>query len=215
MKVEYLGHSCFKLTASTGVTVVCDPYSGEIGYGMPEIAPDAVTVSHHHFDHDCLDAIANSPAIFDKEGSFDVRGVKISSIKSFHDDAHGKKRGENLIFKFEMDGITVCHLGDLGEHCSDGLIEKISQVDLLLIPVGGNYTIDAKTAKQFADKVKPRILVPMHYRTADCKIDIDVVGEFLKLFDKNIISEVNCLNLTKDGLGDNDTKIAVMRRVYE
>ena len=214
MKVEYLGHSCFKLTASSGVSVICDPYSGDIGYSMPKVEADAVTISHHHFDHDCINSIANNPVIFDKEGSFELRGVQINSIKSFHDDAQGKKRGENLIFKFLMDGITVCHLGDLGENCSKNLTEKITPVDVLLIPVGGNYTIDAKTAKEYVDKLNPQMVIPMHYRIEDCKIDIDKVDVFLKLFDKNCISEVNnSLEISKSQLDGKNTKITVIRRV--
>lgn len=212
MKIEYLGHSCFKLTASTGVSVVCDPYSGEIGYSMPKVSADAVTVSHHHFDHDCVQNVANSPAVFDKEGVFNLQGVQINAIKSFHDDAQGKKRGENLIFKFLIDGITVCHLGDLGENCSDSLIEKISPVNVLLIPVGGNYTIDAKTAKEYVEKLNPQIVIPMHYRTADSNINIDKLDKFLNLFDKSRICEVNGLDLSKSDLCVENTKIAVIRR---
>ena len=104
MLIEYLGHSCFKLTESTGTSVVCDPYSEEVGYEMPEVAADAVTVSHHHFDHDCLRKIKGKPVVIDKESSHDLPGVEINSIKSFHDECRGKKRGENVIFKFRMDG---------------------------------------------------------------------------------------------------------------
>lgn len=212
MKIEYLGHSCFKLTASSGVTVICDPYSGEIGYSMPKVSANAVTISHHHFDHDCLESIVNNPEVFDKEGTFNLQGVQISSINCFHDDAQGKKRGRNLIFKYLMDGITVCHLGDLGESCSDGLIGKISNADVLLIPVGGNYTVDAETAKEYVEKINPKIAIPMHYRTADCKIDIDGVGKFLNLFDKSCICEVDSLDLSKENIGGTGTKITVIRR---
>lgn len=213
MKIEYLGHSCFKLTESTGVSVVCDPYSCEIGFKMPKVSADAVTISHHHFDHDCLDNFSNTPVVIDSEGSFDLHGVKINAIKSFHDDAQGKKRGENLIFKFVMDGITVCHLGDLGESCSGRLIEKISTVDVLLIPVGGNYTIDAPTAREYVDKIKPQIVIPMHYRTEDSKIDVSGIDGFLKLFHKDCICKENNLDLSKNDLGGKNTKIIVLRRV--
>lgn len=214
MKIEYLGHSCFKLTNSAGISVVCDPYSDEIGYKMPKVEADAVTVSHRHFDHDCVRNVSNNPAVFDKEGVFDIHGVKIDSIKSFHDDAQGKKRGENLIFRFKMDDITVCHLGDLGENCSSRLIEKISAVNVLLIPVGGNYTIDAKTAREYVEKIKPQIVIPMHYSTADSKIDIDKIDRFLKFFNSDCISEINksSLELSPDVLADNCTKIIVLRR---
>lgn len=213
MKIEYLGHSCFKLTESTGVSIVCDPYSGEIGYSMPKVAVDAVTISHHHFDHDYLGNIVNNPAVFEEEGSFSIKGVRISSIKSFHDEVQGKKRGENLIFKYVIDGITVCHLGDLGENFSERLVEKISSVDVLLIPVGGNYTIDAKTAKAYVDKIKPQIIIPMHYRTADCNINIEKIDGFLNLFDTNIISKCMSLELSKGDLDGKETKIIVLGRV--
>ena len=212
MKIEYLGHSCFKLTESKNISIVCDPFSAEIGYKMPKVAADIVTVSHHHFDHDFTDGVVNDPVIIDKAGNFNFGGLEISSIESFHDDAKGKKRGRNLIFKFKMDGVTVCHLGDLGENYSADLIEKISPVDVLLVPVGGNYTIDAQTAKKYVEWIKPHIVIPMHYSTKDSKIDIAKVDEFLNLFDGNI-SEENCLDLSINDIDTNDTKIILLRRV--
>ncbi|MDE5667016.1 MAG: MBL fold metallo-hydrolase, partial [Clostridia bacterium] len=130
MTIEYLGHSCFKLTESTGTSIVCDPYSEEmVGYSMPQVQADAITVSHHHGDHDCVGNVKGSPVVIDKESSFDLPGVEINSIKSFHDASRGKKRGENVIFKFRMDGIDVCHLGDLGEKGSSDLIETLLPVN--------------------------------------------------------------------------------------
>ena len=213
MLIEYLGHSCFKLTESTGTSVVCDPYSEEVGYEMPEVAADAVTVSHHHLDHDCLRKIKGKPVVIDKESSHDLPGVEINSIKSFHDECRGKKRGENVIFKFRMDGIDVCHLGDLGEACSSDLIETILPVDVLLIPVGGTYTVDAEMAKEYVDRIMPDIVIPMHYRTRDCKLDIDKVDEFIKLFDEESVEEVdgNSVELSRIDL-TGETKIIVLRR---
>lgn len=212
MKIEYLGHSCFKLTESAGLSVVCDPYPDEVGYKMPLVKADAVTVSHHHFDHDCTDKVLNNPVVIDRAGSCNFHGVQIDAINSFHDDVHGKKRGENLIVKFVMDGITVCHLGDLGEPCSEELTDKISPVNVLLIPVGGNYTIDAKTAKEYVEKIKPQIVIPMHYRAEGCKIDIAKIDEFLKLFDDDCIYNDDCLNLSIKDLDTAKTKIIVLRR---
>ncbi len=193
--------------------MVCDPYSEEVGYEMPEVAADAVTVSHHHFDHDCLRKIKGKPVVIDKESSHDLPGVEINSIKSFHDECRGKKRGENVIFKFRMDGIDVCHLGDLGEACSSDLIETILPVDVLLIPVGGTYTVDAEMAKEYVDRIMPDIVIPMHYRTRDCKLDIDKVDEFIKLFDEESVEEVdgNSVELSRIDL-TGETKIIVLRR---
>lgn len=214
MIIEYLGHSCFKLTESTGTTIVCDPYSeAAVGYAMPKVEADVVTVSHHHSDHDVTSNVGGTPVIIDKEENYDSDGVEINSIKSFHDASRGKKRGENLIFKFRMDGIDVCHLGDLGEKCSSDLIETLLPVNVLLIPVGGNYTIDAEMAKEYVDRIMPDIVIPMHYRTKDCKIDVDKVDEFLELFDGDIIEEAegNSIELSRTDLSG-ETKIVVLRR---
>lgn len=214
MIIQYLGHSCFKLTESTGTSVVCDPYSEKtVGYAMPQVSADAVTISHHHDDHDCVANVSGNPVIIDKESTHDLPGVEINSVKSFHDSSRGKKRGENVIFKFRMDGIDVCHLGDLGEMCSPDLIETILPVNVLLIPVGGNYTIDAEMAKEYVDRIMPEIVIPMHYRTKDCELDIDKVDEFLKLFDDEIIEEAeeSVLELSRTDLTE-ETKIVVLRR---
>ncbi|MCI8734106.1 MAG: MBL fold metallo-hydrolase [Clostridia bacterium] len=214
MIIEYLGHSCFKLTESTGTCVVCDPYSEEtVGYAMPKVTADAVTVSHHHDDHDFIANVGGNPVIIDKESSFDLPGVEINSVKSFHDGNRGKKRGENVIFKFRMDGIDICHLGDLGEACSLDLIETILPVNVLLIPVGGNYTIDAEMAKEYVDRIMPEIVIPMHFRTKDSKIDIDKLDGFLNLFDGDCIEEKeeSSLELSRSDLTE-ETKIIVLRR---
>ncbi|MDE6598389.1 MAG: MBL fold metallo-hydrolase [Clostridia bacterium] len=213
MKIEYLGHSSFKLTESTGTSVVCDPYGAEVGYEMPEVSADAVTISHHHYDHDASVKIKGKPVILDTECSYDLPGVDISAIKSFHDNVRGKARGENVIFKFRMDGIDVCHLGDLGEACSAELIDLILPVNVLLIPVGGNYTIDAEMAKEYVDRIMPDIVIPMHYRSKGCKIDIEKVDEFLDLFDKENVteSEESSLEVMRSDLGG-DTRVIVLRR---
>lgn len=216
MKIEYLGHSCFKLTESTGTSIICDPYDSSIGYEMPSVSADAVTISHHHYDHDNLKALVGKPEIIEGECCRELSGVEINAIKSFHDGQRGKLRGENLIFKFRMDGIDVCHLGDLGEACSSALIDLILPVNVLLIPVGGNYTIDAEMAKEYVDRIMPDIVIPMHYRGKGCKIDIDKVDEFLELFDEDCIEETDGseLEVVRNYL-DGDTKVVVLRRRHD
>lgn len=211
MKIEYLGHSCFKLTESTGTSVICDPYDEAVGYDLPEMSADAVTVSHHHYDHDAVKSVKGSPVIIDKECSYDLPGVEINAIKSFHDVEEGKLRGGNLIFKFRMDGIDVCHLGDLGEECSSALIDELLPVNVLLIPVGGTYTIDAEMAKEYVDRIMPEVVIPMHYRDKGCKLDIDKVDAFLNLFDDVEEAEESSIELMRNDLKD-DTKIVVLRR---
>lgn len=213
MKIEYLGHSCFKLTESTGTSIVCDPYSEEIGYKMPETSANAVTVSHTHYDHDAVKNVDGNPEVIQNQTSYSLPGVEVDAVKSFHDDRRGKLRGENTIFKFRMDGIDVCHLGDLGEECSSALIEAVLPVNVLLIPVGGNYTIDAEMAKEYVDRIMPDIVIPMHYRTKDCKIDIDKVDGFLDLFDGETVEEYDgsSLELSRSDL-NGGTRIIVLRK---
>ena len=213
MKIEYLGHSSFKLTESTGTSVVCDPYDGSVGFEMKSVCADAVTISHGHFDHNNIKAVEGDPIILDKECSYDLPGVEIDAIKSFHDRQRGKQRGENLIFKFRMDGIDVCHLGDLGEDCSSELIDLLLPVNVLLIPVGGNYTITAEMAKEYVDRIMPDIVIPMHYKAKDCKLDIDKVDEFTSLFDEECVEELDGseLELMRSDF-DGETKVVVLRR---
>ncbi|MCD7729232.1 MAG: MBL fold metallo-hydrolase [Clostridia bacterium] len=217
MKIKYLGHSAFMLTESTGTTVVTDPYSDAIGCTMPEVSADAVTVSHHHYDHDAVEKVDGNPVVIDKEGNYDLPGVEINSIKSFHDGENGKLRGENIIFKFSMDGIEVCHLGDLGEECSTQLIEALLPVNVLLIPVGGNYTIDAEQAKEYVDRIMPDIVIPMHYRTKNIKLDIDRVEEFTDLFDGEdvLFSDDPELEFSREDLGGDTTQIIVMNKAVK
>ena len=214
MKIQYLGHSSFKLTESTGISVVTDPYDDSVGYHMPETDADAVTVSHHHYDHDAISKVKGNPVVLDKETGYILKdSVEISSIMSFHDDCRGKKRGENIIFKFRMDGLDVCHLGDLGEDCSSDLIEMILPVNVLMIPVGGNYTIDAKMAKEYVDRIMPDIVIPMHYRAQGCKLDIDKVDDFIDEFDGEnvVIAETGDeIEISRDDLDGEQTTIIVM-----
>ncbi len=213
MKIRYLGHSCFVLTESTGTTIVTDPY-GAVGFRLPDVAADAVTVSHGHYDHNNVAAVRGRPVVFNKEGTYELGGVEVTAIKSYHDDERGKARGNNLIFKFRMDGLEICHMGDLGEECSSALIETLLPVHVLLIPVGGHYTIDAEQAKEYVDRIMPAIVIPMHYKTKGLNIDVDKVDEFTDLFDSEEVEEPEAseIELFRDDISEDSTKIIVMER---
>lgn len=164
-----------------GLTVVTDPYDDYVGYAMPEVEADVVTVSHHHKDHDNVSTVGGSPKTVDF-GGIVAGGVEISSFETFHDDAEGQKRGKSLVFKFKGDGITVCHLGDVGAVFGD-VAEFIKGADVLLVPVGGNYTVDGFDAMSYVLSARPAFVIPMHYKTADCLFDIDNIDSFVELFD--------------------------------
>ncbi|MEG2274147.1 MAG: MBL fold metallo-hydrolase, partial [Clostridia bacterium] len=157
MKLSWLGHSSFRLEESTGTVVVTDPYHSYVGYEMPKTSADIVTISHDHNDHSCLNSIEGTPTVVNRAGFYDINGVHMLATKSYHDDKHGAIRGENLIFKYRMDGVDLCHLGDIGEECNAMLVERIMPVNILMIPIGGSFTIDAEQAKEYVDHIMPDI----------------------------------------------------------
>ncbi len=213
MKIRYLGHSSFALTESTGTTIVTDPY-GNVGFRLPPVEANAVSISHSHYDHNNVSGVLGKPVVLDKEGQYEISGVEVSAVKSFHDGENGAKRGENLIFKFRMDGLEICHLGDLGEECSSALIETLLPVHVLLVPVGGKYTIDAEQAKEYVDRIMPSIVIPMHYKTKGLTLDIDKPDDFLDLFEDEEVEYVedNEIELFRDDISVESTKIILMER---
>ncbi len=215
MKIKWLGHSSFVLTESTGLSVLTDPYDPDmVGYAAEPQSADVVTVSHGHGDHNFLKSVREYKSVFDKPGKFEYEGIHITGVQTFHDDSEGEKRGKNIIYKFGMDGVNICHMGDIGEPCSPELIERLLPVNVLLIPVGGNYTIDAETAKEYVDKLMPDIVIPMHYKIKHCELDIDKVEPFARLFDdENVEEDVDELELDRTDFDESSvTRLVVMNK---
>ena len=212
MKLQWLGHSSFRLEESTGTSVVTDPYHSYIGIEMPEVTADVVTVSHKHDDHSYVGAVKGNPMIIDTVGYFDVKdSIGILGIETNHDEVDGEKRGKNIIYKYRIDGIDVCHMGDIGEECTPELAEAIGPVNILLIPVGGEYTIDADIAKDYVDKLMPDMVIPMHYRTRGVDLDIDKVDAFLRHFEDEMIEEIedDTIEITRSQFDDEYTRVVV------
>ncbi|MDQ1279272.1 MAG: hypothetical protein QG670_532 [Thermoproteota archaeon] len=180
--VKWWGHACFEVRDS--VIVVTDPHDGKSVGGMPvpHVKADIILVSHGHEDHASgKNFVTKSDSkILDKAGTNEVKGVKVKGVATFHDDAGGKKRGNNIVFVFEVDGIRFAHLGDLGHVLLDREAEEIKPIDVLMIPVGGYYTIDAVTATVVAGKLNPKIIIPMHYKVKGLDFPISDVEPFLK-----------------------------------
>ncbi len=214
MKIRYFGHSCFELELNNGTKIISDPFT-KIGYELPEgLKADIVTVSHGHFDHNYLNAVVGEPVCLKNSRFFEGKGVKIKGIDSWHDNKKGELRGENTIYKFYAEDITVCHFGDLGEDCTQGLIEQIGQVDVLMLPIGGTYTINEKTAKTYVEKLAPKIILPMHYKGKDCILDIQDEKEFLTLFAEELpIIESDALTLDEEMIKKGEQKIVLLRRI--
>jgi len=181
MKVKYLGHSAFVITSEEGLKIITDPYTRSPGltYGEIKESADIVTISHEHLDHCNPAAVRGNPEVVKGAGRVAVKGMEFNGIASYHDEARGRMRGNNTIFCFEVDGMRVCHLGDLGHLLDDRQVKEMGDVDILLIPVGGYYTIDARAASQVCNQLKPRVVMPMHYKTEKGIPGIFGVDEFL------------------------------------
>lgn len=214
MKIQYLGHSCFRLISEMGTTVLCDPYSSAmVGLDMPAVRTDVVTMSHHHNDHDCTDNVLGSPAELDTELTCCADDIAIKSVCTFHDDEHGAKRGKNLVFIFNVDGLNVVHMGDIG--CKDdNVVKQIRDCDVMMLPVGGVYTVDASDAKWYVDQARPRIVLPMHYMTESHKFELENVDKFLSLFDENQVKRLASDSLTLYDAPQNDRTEIITLQMY-
>jgi L-ascorbate metabolism protein UlaG (beta-lactamase superfamily) len=182
MKVKWLGHASFLITSDKGTRIVTDPYQkiDKMYYGEINETAEVVTLSHEHHDHNNPGAVKGNPRIYKGQSSEQVKDVKLSGLQVFHDVNQGKDRGKDMIICMEMDGLKVCHLGDLGHVLSDGEVAKLGKVDILMIPVGGYYTIDAATATKVVAQIKPKVTIPMHFKNDKNNFPIHPVEEFLQ-----------------------------------
>ncbi len=211
MKIEWFGHSCFLVESKGGVRIVTDPYepgsyNGAVGYSDIGVKSDIVTVSHKHFDHNYIQAVPGAE-VADNPEEYKIKGVEIRGIASFHDDSRGSKRGNNIIFVFSLEGMKIAHLGDLGHIPEE--ISFLKGLDVVFIPVGGVFTLDAGKAGQLVNLIKPKIVIPMHFKTEKLKFDIDGVDKFLKgkAGVKNL--ESSALTVDEDSLPE-ETEIWVL-----
>lgn len=186
--LQYFGQSCFLLTTLGGARIVMDPHH-KLDYPLPKVEADAVTVSHEHFDHNNVESIKGNPVVIrglKNDGTWNdinqtVKGVHIYSVGVYHDNEQGAKRGRNSVFVFEFDNIRLAQMGDLGHTLDDNTIKKIGKIDFILIPVGGYFTINSEDAWRVVNQLNPRVVIPMHYRTAKTRdLPIQPVDGFLK-----------------------------------
>ncbi len=211
MKITYLAHACFLI--ETSKRIITDPYepgsySGSVGYAPINESADIVTVSHQHWDHNAVSQVKGNPIVIDAPRQENISGIKIKGIESFHDRSKGSERGKNIIFIIETEGIKLAHFGDQGFVTSEGL----KGLDIILLPVGGVFTIGPQEAKEIVDMINPRIVIPMHYKTPKLGFDIKGVDDFLKLNkDKEIeIMDGSSLEITPDIL-PSKCKVVVLR----
>ena len=185
MKIKWYGHSAFQITTEKGMRIIIDPYesgsfSGALSYGKIEDEAEIVMTSHDHADHNYTKDIKGKYKHVSRAGEHEIKDIKIKAIPSFHDSVEGKKGGSNLIFVITADGLNLVHMGDIGHSLDPELLKKIGKVDILLLPVGGFFTVDAAMAQKIMNDIKPSITIPMHYKTAKCNFPITPVDDFTK-----------------------------------
>lgn len=204
MQVKWHGHSCFEYSDGN-LTVVIDPHDGKsIGIRAPHTSADIVLMSHDHYDHNASRMIGgdHKDHIF-HVGKFESRGMTFHGLPTFHDGEGGKLRGLNTMYVFQMDGISVCHCGDLGDIPSENVLKSIHNIDLLFLPVGGVYTMEKDVVKKFIELVEPKVVVPMHYRVGGLTVPVASIDDFLSMIpEDNVVYVGNSIDVMKDELPD-------------
>lgn len=209
MNIYWLGQASYLIKTANGKRLLIDPFDDSIGYTPFKGSVDLVTTSHDHYDHNFTKLIENNPTIINSLGNHTVDFCEIKGIKSFHDETRGSERGDNIIFKYTIDGITLCHLGDLGHALDDETLKEIGNVDILFIPVGEVYTLNVKTAAEVAKKINPKFIVPMHYKTKFLNIPLAGVDKFLMEMKNYPTENVSVLSINKNDL-NTESKIILI-----
>lgn len=204
MEITYLGHSAFRIKGKK-TSIVTDPFDPAVtGFKIPSVQADIVTVSHEHKDHNNIKAVSGEPLVISGPGEYEVKGVRITGLRTYHDNTKGGERGYNTVYRIEIDNVAIVHLGDLGHKLSDKEIEILDGVDILMIPVGGTYTINAAEAVEVISHLEPKVIIPMHYKSDKHKNDdgekLDELSVFLKEMGKEGIAPVPKLVISKDKL---------------
>ncbi|MFC2006915.1 MBL fold metallo-hydrolase [Chloroflexota bacterium] len=199
MEISWLGHACFRIKGNR-TTVITDPYSSDLGYSLSRPAAHIVTVSHQHPGHSYIQGIDGEPRSVTGPGEYEIGDVFIIGLAAFHDNEHGTDRGRNSIYLMQMDGVSICHLGDLGHILTADQVEEIGNVDVLLIPVGGTSTINAPMAAEVVRQLEPKLVVPMHYQTKVLNRELEPVERFLTEMGVNEANPQPKLPITKANL---------------
>lgn len=213
MIITWLGHSCFKIqdkVGPDGVTLVTDPFDKSTGLKPVSFEADIVTVSHDHADHNNVASLRGNPYVVSTAGEYDVKGVLVEGVESFHDEKEGEERGKNIMYRIEVDDISISHLGDLGHALGDKQLERLAGTDILIIPVGGVYTIDAKKAVEVISQIEPRIVIPMHYMIPGLKVEIEGVDKFVKELGVKPTEEEK-LKISKKDLPQEDMELVILK----
>lgn len=199
VEINWLGHSCFRIRSGQ-VVIVTDPYPPDLGYSLGKLTARIVTVSHQHPAHSYVQGVGGEPKLVTRPGEYEINGVLIIGIATFHDAQRGRSRGKNTVYLMEIDGVSICHLGDLGHVLTTEQVEEIGNVDVLLLPVGGVSTINAPLAAEVVRQLEPKAVIPMHYKTPALNRKLEGVDEFLKEMGIEQINSQPKLSLARSSL---------------
>ncbi|AOR22368.1 MBL fold metallo-hydrolase [Clostridium taeniosporum] len=198
MKLTWYGHSCFLITSNNGKRILIDPFDDSIGYSNNFLHSDIITISHNHFDHSFLKNNDNNIKIINTPGRFDFDFASIEGFSSFHDKLNGLKRGTNIIYTFTLDKLKICHLGDLGEIPSELISKRLEDIDILLVPIGGHFTLNGEEGAKISKLISPKYIIPIHYKTFKSLLYLDDPKNFL--INMNNVEKINSNILTSDDL---------------
>ncbi len=199
MDISWLGHSCFEIKG-THATVITDPYPPDMGYNLGQRTADIITVSHQHPGHSYVKGVEGKPKLIKGPGEYEISDVLIFGMATYHDAENGQKLGKNTVYHMEIDGVAICHLGDLGHPLSSQQVKELGDIDVLLLPVGGVATINATTAAQMVRQMEPKIVIPMHYRTMLADSTLEPVDGFLSEMGLKEVSTKRKLTLGKTAM---------------
>jgi len=216
MHIVWHGQSCFQITAARGkaehVSVVIDPFDEATGLRVPSLSADALLITHDHHDHNNKKAVKGDPLVIENPGEYEIKDVYIQGVASWHDEKEGKERGPNTIYIIEAEDMRLCHLGDFGQkELEASQLDKIGNVDILMVPVGGVYTINSKGAAKVIAQLEPRIVIPMHYHIPKLKVKLEGVDKFLKKKKKKSTEAQQKLLIKRKDLPSEETKIIVLK----
>lgn len=211
MELSWLGHSCFRLRGRD-LTVVTDPFGPGIGYSPAKIQADVVTVSHDEPNHNAIGTVEGSPRVVAGPGEYELSGVMITGVATPRPAGQSRDVPRNTAYLFELDDVTVCHLGDLAAPLGTDQIAVVRDADVLLLPVGGHCTIDATQAAEVVSQVEPKLVVPMHYRTPAVQLELDEVDRFCREIGAADLTPQPRLNLTRSGVPDQLTVVLLEYR---
>ena len=214
MKITWHGQSCFKLLVKSNngdkITILIDPFDKDTGLTPPRGGADIVLITHDHHDHNNLKTVSGSPFVINGPGEYDIKGIYIKGIYSYHDNNKGLDRGINTIYVIESEEMEICHLGDLGQkELVDTQLDKMGEVDILMVPIGGTYTIDSEEAVKIINQIEPTIVIPMHYKIPGLNIKLEEVKDFLKEIGAQQETTEE-LNVKKLDLGE-DMKVVILK----